>query len=845
MVDGRVVARSDAELLGQKVRQLRYRKGLTQARLAERAGVGEKTLKRLELGKTDTPHPETLAAIAGALGLRPEELFEAASMEGDKRQAALPALHQLPRPPRNLTGRGTELATLLEQARGGGAPVLSIHGMGGIGKTALALKVAEELSLDFPDGQFYLDLCGASDPTPTVDAMLHVIRSIEPQRRLPTSDAEVEAAYRTVLRGKRCLLLMDNVSGREQVDPLLPPEGNLLLLTSRRRFALPGEYGCALAPLADADSHLLIRSLAPHAEAVFERLAGACGGLPLALSLAGRALSERPDLDPVEYANRLTDDSGRLKQLDAAQSDGGVEASFSLSYEMLDEDDQRGLCALSVCPQHFDRRAAAAIWGLNLDAADTRIGRLVRLNLLESSGTGSAARYRLHDLVRLFAADRLPPAQRIVFAMRHAHHFLGMLAEAERTVRDEEGQGLLSSLELLDREWVHVQAAFAFCRDRGAEDAGAAALCRNAPEAFSLLRLRLPPERRIDWCTVAIDMMRRYDQTGREGRVMVDIARAHQELGDPRQAIAFAKRALALSEARGDGRTQTSALVALSDAYHALGAPREAIEFGERGLNLAVHLGERSEQALALIVLGWSYRLMGELRRAVESCERALPIARDLGDRAAESAVLLALAFALRGHDDRGRECAIGSLEIAREIGDRRVEGYSLIALGDAQEGDERYQESLEIAREVGDRRMEGHALLAIGITLVRSGRGREALERLVASHAIAVETGDRSMESMVLAALGATHLAVGELLEAVDLLVRDEALANEMGNRRQAALAAWFLSQARERQGELGDAVAAAERAGEYARQTDDAPIGNVERRLLNLRTKLDERGR
>src|SRR5690349_12341559 len=170
------------ERLGARIRELRYRRGLTQAQLAYKAGVGEKTLKRLEGGHTDTPRPETLAALAGALGVAPETLFEASELDAQAAgaNAGPPAIHQLPRSPQNFTGRSAEADQLEAQLNQPGARIASVHGMGGMGKTSLALLVAERVSERFPDGQLFLDLRGTTEPLRATDAMLHVIRSLDP-----------------------------------------------------------------------------------------------------------------------------------------------------------------------------------------------------------------------------------------------------------------------------------------------------------------------------------------------------------------------------------------------------------------------------------------------------------------------------------------------------------------------------------------------------------------------------------------------------------------------------------------------------------------------------------------
>jgi transcriptional regulator with XRE-family HTH domain/tetratricopeptide (TPR) repeat protein len=828
------------ERLGARIRELRYRRGLTQAQLAYKAGVGEKTLKRLEGGHTDTPRPETLGALAGALGVPPESLFEAAEIDAN---AAPPAIHQLPRPPQNFTGREAEVAQLQAHVEHTGARVASVHGMGGMGKTSLALVVAERVSERFPDGQIFLDLRGTSDPLRPSDAMLHVIRSLDPSRALPKSDAEVAAAYRSLLRSKRVLLVFDNAEGRQQVEPLLPPDGSFVLVTSRQRFAIQGEGSVALAPLAPAAARALIDTLAPHARQVGDTLAGLCSGLPLALSLAGRALAERPDLDPSEYAARLADDSSRLAQLDASEASGGVEASFALSFAMLEEDLRAGLCVLAVFPQHFDRSAAGALWQLDASASDRRIGTLVRFNLLEWDGAGTAARYRLHDLVRLFLDARLSADARHGANLRHAEHYLELLVDADSDLRS--GHDPLATLATVDRDWLNVRAAVAFSSEHAASDRAAAKLCLRAADAATVLRLRMHAAERLGWYEAACSVAHALGDARTEGRLLAYLARAHQELGEPQRSRELAEAAIALAPQHSDHAAHAHALVTLGDAHHALGQPRAALDAAARGLALAREHHAQEEEALALVVLAWGNHVLGEPERGVQDAEAALPIARDLGDRTIEATALLALAFALRGSglDARAREVGERCLQITRDLGDRRIEGYSLLALvqplSASRETPSPQEQALEIARETGDRRMEGHALVMVGTALSAVRDQQHAIDALEEAVRIAEETGDQAMLGNALSILGVLYTLVRDLPAAVLRLQRAEQVSSAMGNRRQEARAAWLLGCALELQGEVDAAIAAMERAAEYQEQTAQPDLEHTRMRIARLRAR------
>ena len=175
----------------------------------------------------------------------------------------LNALHQLPTPPADFTGRADELKELLAAVKTGGVTISGLQGLGGVGKTALALKLAEQLKSDYPDAQFYLDLKGVTQPLSPRDAMAYIVRAYHSTAQLPEKEEEVAALYRSVLDGKRALLLMDNARDAQQVAPLIPPAGCLLMVTSRKHFTLPGLFEKNLEKLPPDDARELLTRIAP------------------------------------------------------------------------------------------------------------------------------------------------------------------------------------------------------------------------------------------------------------------------------------------------------------------------------------------------------------------------------------------------------------------------------------------------------------------------------------------------------------------------------------------------------------------------------------------------------
>jgi tetratricopeptide (TPR) repeat protein len=442
------------------------------------------------------------------------------------------------------------------------------------------------------------------------------------------------------------------------VESLLPPAGSALLITSRNKFVLPGlkEKDLDVLPLDDAKKLLLeiAGRIGEHAD----ELAKLCGCLPLALRNAASALAEKKNLNVADYVERLKD---ARKRLDL------VEASFSLSYELLTPELQRLWSLLSVFPADFDLAGAAAVWDMEPDSAEEALGELVKWSLVDflSSASGEGGRYHLHDLSRVFAASRLGADAREPAQQRHAEHYQELLRKAnELFLRG--GDHLSNGLILFDADWTNIQIGQKWAKINAFKSLEIAEICSNFAGTGNVLNLRLHPLRNIEWLEAALVAARKTKNQNAEGVHLGNLGLAYYALGQTDKAIEYHDQALKIAREIGDRRNEGNQLGNLGIAYKDLGQPGKAIEYHEQALKIAREIRDRRGEGADLGNLGNAYKDLGQPGKAIEYHEQALKISREIGDRQGEGAWLFNMSLSLDKLNQSGKaiELAKSALEI-------------------------------------------------------------------------------------------------------------------------------------------------------------------------------------
>jgi DNA-binding SARP family transcriptional activator/tetratricopeptide (TPR) repeat protein len=700
----------------------------------------------LDLHQSVQPATVTAGSVAKATGQ------DQSSGEAAYPPAVRPC--QLPADTAAFTGREHELATI-ERLLVQGAPdrppaIVAIDGLPGVGKSALATRVAHRLAAHFPDGQLYVDLHGATGfaPLRPSDVLGRFLRSFGIEgRHLPTEPEERAGLLRSLLAQRRVLAVLDNAASAEQVRLLLPAgPGCAALITSRRNMAdLDGVTHLHLDLLGIDDATALLgRLVGPH-RVVMEHRAAAqvaqlCGRLPLALRIAGARLAARPAWSVGTLAERLRDEHRRLDELEL---DGlALRASLQVAYRELrdrgadGDEGARAFRLLSLLDgTDVGIKIAAAVLDRPIRTAEATLERLVDMNLLECA---APRRYRYHDLVRLFAreyaASEDTQAERAAALARALDSYLNTVQHADLLLRPGQTashEPAVASGELRDHaeaiNWLETERAnlvAAVGRAAGSQPTLAWQLA-NALFGFYDLRGSWDEWEQVN--TIALQAARSSSDLPGQAhtlRALGAIAWRRFRLNDARGYLEESRR---LFREIGDSHGEARTLNSLGLVFTACRRYDDASAQLERSLELFRSRGDRRGEGNVANNLGDLRRLQGRHDEALTYLRHDLSICRELDDRRGTAITLCNLGEMER---DRGRAAEAldyhaESLRICRELGDRRGEGLNLDGLGEARrlQGDNRtavklLRQSVALLSEARDQYAEADALWHLGLAL-------------------------------------------------------------------------------------------------------------------------------
>jgi tetratricopeptide (TPR) repeat protein/transcriptional regulator with XRE-family HTH domain len=723
--------RSDGVAFGQWVRRQRNSALMTQEDLAERAGVSVRTIQTLESGQTARPRPATrrllttaLAAPARTVRTEIPRQLPAAMPAFAGRRAQIDHLDGV------LLGRGAE--------PGGAAGVVVVSGPAGVGKTVLATHWAHLASAFFPDGQLHVTMRGfdpAASPTPPGDAIRVFLDGlgVGPDRMPAGLDAQI-ALFRSVVAGKRVLIVIDNVRDAEQVRPLLPGDRTCaVVVTSRDRLiGLAATHGAHQLPLdlpsvSEARELLAGRLGAERVASVpyaVTEIIERCARLPLALGVVAARVAADPGFSLSAVAAELRD--AGLGALSGGEPASDVRSVFSWSYRALSAPARRLFRLLGLHPgPEMSAQAAAGLAGAPLDEVRAWLSELTRVHLLTETAPG---RYAFHDLLRAYAVERAeaeqPAADRAAAVDRMLDYYLLTARHAEslrnpaRPPDRPGGSSPASPVEpaaLADHHaalaWFKTEHQVLLSVHRRAAELGLdRQVCQLALAVAGFLQRYGLWQDQVTVLTAgkaAGGLLRTSDLIVLLGY----LGQAYTQLGRFADALVELGHAFDLAGDIGDqGRLaqvhQSLAVVLDRQDRHA-----EALHHAEQVYAITEGLDDPRRQASALGLRGWYRARAGDYERAVADCRAALLAYERQGDRAHQASGLHSLGYAhhQRGEHHEALACYRRSIALCQEFGERFSEakvladaGNSYWAMGEIEVARGTWQAAFDILRDLG-----------------------------------------------------------------------------------------------------------------------------------------------
>ncbi|MCX4985356.1 tetratricopeptide repeat protein [Streptomyces sp. NBC_00572] len=663
----------------------------------------------------------------------------------------LPVPRQLPRVATCFTDR-TDLLAALNAVAATSNGVAMISGTAGVGKSALAVHWGHQARDLYPDGQLYANLRGYDRLAPLApEEVLHGFLSAlgAPADRVPGSLDAMSSLFRSLLDGKRVLLVADNAGSADQVRPLLPSApGCFTIVTSRSRLgaltAVDGATPVAMRPLDTPDAVELFRRLAGDDEAEgvtgdgVTRLVRRCGRLPLTVRIAAQQAGAGTSLG--ELIEELEGDGLRLESLSMSDERSGVRTVFSWSYQQLTPAGARAfrLLALHAGPDFSVPTAAALI---DLPEAQTRrlLRDLVAVNMLEAAGP---RRYGFHDLLRDYARERVeaeePPEARAQALGRELSHYLRMADAADRVlVPERQHVPLERHADGANTPFPGPEAALAWCDSE---------LPSLVPAVGQAVELGLDD---VAWkLPVALVYFLRLRRHDTHRRALSDTAvRAARRLDDQ--------------------WAETWSLICVAGAESDMGLHEDAMRHFTEALRISQAIGDSHWQANSIYNIAWTLRLMGRYEEALERQREALPIHRSIGDRRGEAITrteMAASSLAL-GRPTAAFQEYERALDGARVTADLPTQAKSLHGLGDVcrtvgrtDEAIGWYEQAVDVRRRVGDLLGLARSLDRLAEQLVTVGRAADAQEALVEAVAILDSLGNPMAEEVRLRLVAFDH---------------------------------------------------------------------------------------
>ena len=692
-----------------------------------------------ETGSTFSPAPTTSSAASKGTG--GSSLLSQLSMINARSFPSL-STKQLPNKIPAFFGRKDIVLEVTGRNWESGG-LICLYGKKGAGKTSLALELAHHFAPKYPDAQFYIDLkAGGDRPLSVSKAMGQVLRAFFPKEPLPDDSAELAQQYAATMKGKRVLMVLENVTKPSQIKRFMLGRSGMVIFTSENKISISGSYSKPVKEMFPDEAELLLFFLVSNVKRWATEINELCGYSPMAIALAGSFLKANPDIPPETLVRELQEEKRILKPEGEEEEDDQnkkevidryVVPIFNIIFRDMRKETATVFRKLALFASSFDEKAVANICG---DRDGDHLQRLVSLKLIEHDTINN--RYFFHELIHKLIKSDVRPSEKILTHRNLAFYYFDILKNANELYKSDE-DALESALNIFDQDWFNIQAGQKWSSQKSSEDAEISKLCGNyCTEARVLMPMRHPTDECIEWN----------------------------------------ESALAASRESENSEAEKNNLLSLGIQLHSLGHFEKAIEYLEEAQGLSHKLGHVSDEKIALDLLGHCCLSTGNIERAIECFTKVLEFVRLEGKANKEMEVLNYLAQALlQGKKYEAAEMNFKlALDKARKSGNKQLQVQILDSLGEMCNSIKKFQsavtylkEGKSLAHQCNLKSKEIDILKNLSTTYLLTGKHKKAFDCLDSSFEIAKKLGDNRLQGTILVKMGDYHKSVKEYSEAIE----------------------------------------------------------------------------
>ncbi len=590
----------------------------------------------------------------------------------------------------NFVGREDEINQIVSRGKGG-AVIYSDLPFDGVGKTSLAMKAAEALSHNFPDGHVFIDLHQSMTPE---EIMGHVIRAFMPRTKIPTNAQALASKYQGLLSKKRSVIIFDDVKDAKQIATILPPKNCFYLVTSRANVPLQGALKIKLMPLTPEESKQLLVSMSPQIGALAIEVSKLCGFIPISLVLAGGVLATSRDMTPMNFTNKVR---ARFKNLDNPEgpTSKNIEALVKFTYGRLNGKTASILHKLSIFRAPFDAKMVEFVCE---DPKVSNLQTLVKAGLVQFNS--KTKRYSMHNIIQRWARANINPAEKTVAQKRFTTCLLTTMIDTNDYLEKGEKVDVTKAIDTFYMDWENIQSGFAYVESNMSKDKEAAGLCYSYVEAApQLLDWRQTTKERARWLKLAIQIAHNSKDEEGELEQLINLGKTYTKAMEFATALSTFSQALEKSRSIKGNGDQGDILDYMGYCLMEQKQQHDAMESFEAALSAHKQAKDQRKERRTLIQISKVYDHFGELPKSLIVSERVRQISKELNDKQNECKDII----------------TVGSINLKMDEYHRAM-GY--------------FEEALKLAKETKNHLEEGNCLWNISKTLHLLSDNSQAIQK-------------------------------------------------------------------------------------------------------------------